>query len=44
MIWEVDEGGTGVIDWDEFQLTYYRNIVSRMRHLPAFAIAVVITL
>lgn len=28
MIWEVDEGGTGVVDWDEFQLTYYRNIVS----------------
>lgn len=27
MIWEVDEGGTGVIDWDEFQLTYYRNIM-----------------
>mmetsp|Transcript_1419 Transcript_1419/g.2269 ORF Transcript_1419/g.2269 Transcript_1419/m.2269 type:complete len:260 (+) Transcript_1419:136-915(+) len=27
MIWEVDEQGDGVIDWDEFQLTYYRNIV-----------------
>lgn len=27
MIWEVDEAGDGVIDWDEFQLTYYRNIL-----------------
>lgn len=27
MIWEVDELGDNVIDWDEFQLTYYRNIV-----------------
>lgn len=27
MIWEVDEGGTGVVDWDEFQLTYHRNIL-----------------
>ncbi len=31
MIWEVDELGDGVIDWDEFQLTYFRNIVSRER-------------
>lgn len=27
MIWEIDEIGDGVIDWDEFQLTYYRNIM-----------------
>ena len=26
MIWEVDEHGDGVIDWDEFLLTYFRNI------------------
>jgi len=26
MIWEVDERGDGVVCWDEFQLTYYRNI------------------
>lgn len=32
MIWEVDEAGDGFVDWDEFQLTYYRNIV-RHYHL-----------
>ena len=28
MIWEVDEESDNAISWDEFQLTYYRNIVS----------------
>lgn len=27
MIWEIDENGSGLIDFDEFQLTYYRNIM-----------------
>ena len=26
MIWEVDENLDNLIDFDEFQLTYYRNI------------------
>jgi len=26
MIWEVDEKGDSVVDFEEFQLTYYRNI------------------
>jgi len=26
MIWEVDEHADGVVDWDEFLLTYFRNI------------------
>ena len=26
MIWEVDEHGDNMIDWDEFQLTYWRNV------------------
>jgi Ca2+-binding EF-hand superfamily protein len=28
MIWEVDEHGDHVVDWDEFQLTFYRNITN----------------
>jgi hypothetical protein len=35
MIWEVDELGDGVIDWDEFLLTYYRNIVSHVPFTPS---------
>eukprot|EP01006_Ploeotia_vitrea_P020393 TRINITY_DN52668_c0_g1_i1.p1 TRINITY_DN52668_c0_g1~~TRINITY_DN52668_c0_g1_i1.p1 ORF type:complete len:276 (+),score=-4.65 TRINITY_DN52668_c0_g1_i1:36-863(+) len=26
MIWEIDEKGDEVIDWEEFQLTYFRNL------------------
>ena len=26
MLWEVDEHGDNMIDWDELQLTYWRNI------------------
>jgi len=26
MIWEIDEKGDGFIDYEEFLLTYYRNI------------------
>lgn len=25
MIWEVDENLDGCVDWEELQLTYYRN-------------------
>jgi hypothetical protein len=28
MIWEIDEESDNAISWDEFQLTYFRNIVS----------------
>lgn len=34
MIWEVDEKLDNVIDWEEFQLAYYRNIVSDAVHEP----------
>ena len=26
MIWEVDENSDNMVDYEEFQLTYYRNI------------------
>lgn len=38
MIWEVDELGDNVIDWDEFQLTYYRNIVSILSNIISLLI------
>lgn len=34
MIWEVDENSDGEIDWDEFQLTYYRNITDETGSEP----------
>lgn len=34
MIWEVDENADGKIDWDEFQLVYYRNVVDKTENEP----------
>jgi len=36
MIWEVDETIDGLIDFDEFQLTYYRNITDTTGSEPCF--------
>jgi Ca2+-binding EF-hand superfamily protein len=34
MIWEVDENADGKIDWDEFQLVYFRNVVDKTENEP----------
>jgi hypothetical protein len=36
MIWEVDENIDGMIDYDELQLTYYRNITDSTNTEPCF--------
>ena len=36
MIWEVDETLDGLIDYDEFQLTYHRNITDNTGSEPCF--------
>jgi hypothetical protein len=36
MIWEVDETLDGLIDYDEFQLTYHRNITDTTGSEPCF--------
>lgn len=34
MIWEVDENLDEMVDFDEFQLTYYRNIIDTTGNEP----------
>jgi translation initiation factor 2 alpha subunit (eIF-2alpha) len=34
MIWEVDENIDGMIDFDELQLTYFRNINDTTKNEP----------
>ena len=36
MIWEVDETLDGLIDYDEFQLTYHRNITDTTGSEPCY--------
>lgn len=36
MIWEVDENLDEMIDFDELQLTYYRNITDTTGNEPSF--------
>lgn len=36
MIWEVDENLDDMIDYDELQLTYYRNITDTSGNEPCF--------
>lgn len=36
MIWEVDENLDGMIDFDELQLTYYRNITDASGNEPCY--------
>lgn len=34
MIWEIDENCDELVDWDEYQLTYFRNINDKTRNEP----------